>query len=170
MRKSALIVVVTSLVVIMSALVVARARQAPANQALPSQASIDAVLNTMRGDMQTTRADIMAKNMTLTAAQAAKFWPMFETYQKEQNVIMDEQLRGIQKYAQSFNTLDDAGALALLTAHFDRDTRMNALRQRFFKEFQTVLPTRLAARAMQIDRRLSLVAQLEIASKIPLVH
>ena len=47
---------------------------------------------------------------------------------------------------------------------------MNALRQRFFKEFQTVLPTRLAARAMQIDRRLSLVAQLEIASKIPLVH
>jgi Spy/CpxP family protein refolding chaperone len=46
----------------------------------------------MRADMQETRADIMAKNLTLTAAQAAKFWPLFETYQQEQNVIMDEQL------------------------------------------------------------------------------
>jgi len=169
-RQSTLILVAL-LVVTTSALAVATVKQNPATAAAtPSAATIEDVLKTMRSDMQGTRADIMAKNLQLTAAQAAKFWPLFETYQKEQNVIMDEQLKGIQKYAEGYNTLDDATAMTLLTAHFDRDTRMNSLRQRFFKEFQTVLPTRLAARAMQIDRRLSLVAQMEIAAKIPLIH
>ena len=137
----------------------------------PSPApTVDDVLKTMRADLQANRADLMAKNMSLTAEQAAKFWPVFEKYQKEQNVIMDEQLKGIQKYADGYQTLDDATALALINAHFERDAKMNALRQKWLAEFQKVLPTRLAVRAMQIDRRLSLLAQLQIAAQIPLVH
>jgi len=168
-RKS-ILSVVAILVALMSGLAFARVQQTPPKQGVPTQAEIENVLKAMRADMQGTRADIMSKNLTLTAAQAAKFWPMFEQYQKEQNVIMDEQLKGIQKYVESYNTIDDAGALALMTAHLDRDVRMNTLRTRWLKEFQSVLPVRIAARAMQIDRRLSMVAQLEISSKIPLIH
>ncbi len=47
---------------------------------------------------------------------------------------------------------------------------MTALRQKWLGEFQKVLPGVLAARAMQIDRRLSNVAQMEISSKLPLIH
>jgi len=112
----------------------------------------------------------MAKNLTLTADQAAKFWPVFNAYQKEQNAIMDDQLKGVQKYADSSETLDDAGALALMRAHFDRDAKMNALRQKWLGEFQKVLPTKLAVRAMQIDRRLSLAYQMQMLAKIPLAH
>ena len=130
----------------------------------------DELLQAVRSDLQGSRADIIAKNVTLTADQAARFWPMFDAYQKEQNVIMDEQLRGIQRYIENFDTLDDAGALGLITAHFDRDARMNALRQKWFGDFQKVLGTKLAARAMQIDRRLSLAHQVQFASRIPLIH
>jgi len=112
----------------------------------------------------------MAKNLTLTADQAGKFWPVFAQYQKEQNVIMDEQLKSIQKYAETYQTLDDAGALALVNALLDRDAKMTALRQRWLGEFQKVVPAKIAARAVQIDRRLSTLAQLEISSQIPLVH
>jgi len=131
---------------------------------------VDSALKNMRADMQSTRSDIMAKNVTLTAEQAAKFWPIFDAYQKEQNVIMDAQLRDIQKYVASYETLDDAAALAMINAHLDRDAKMVALRVKWMPEFQKVLPTRLAARVMQIDRRLSLLAQLEISSQIPLIH
>ena len=112
----------------------------------------------------------MAKNLTLSADQAAKFWPVFSAYQKEQNAIIDDQLKDTQKYAASADHLDDEGALALMRAHFKRDERMNALRQKWLGEFQKVLPPKLAVRAMQIDRRLSLAAQLEVSSQIPLVH
>ena len=146
--------------------------QAPAKQAsaTDSSAPADDVLKAMRLDLQSSRADIMAKNMTLTAEQAAKFWPVFEAYQKEQNVIIDDQLKDIQKYVASYETIDDAGALSLIKAHFKRDAKMNALRQKWLGEFQKVLPTTLAVRAMQIDRRLSLAAQMEVVSRIPLAH
>jgi Spy/CpxP family protein refolding chaperone len=147
--------------------------QAPAQQASTTTASaptVDDALKAMRLDLQSSKADIMAKNLTLTADQAAKFWPVFNAYQKEQNAIIDEQLKGIQKYVASADSLDDATALALMRAHFDRDAKMNALRQKWLSEFQKVLPTKLAVRAMQIDRRLSLASQMEIASHIPLAH
>ena len=76
----------------------------------------------------------------------------------------------VQRYVDSYETLDDEAALGLINAHIDRDGRMNALRQRWLGEFQKVLPTKLAVRVMQIDRRLSLVHQIEFAAEIPLVH
>ena len=169
MRKS-IPIVVAVFIGAMSALVWASARQTASTQAVPPPATVDEVLKAMRADMQETRADIMAKNITLTAAQAAKFWPMFEQYQKEQNVIMDEQMRSIQKFVDSYQTLDDAAALAFINAHLDRDAKMVALRQRWLVEFQKVVPAKIAARALQIDRRLSLVHQMEFSSRIPLIH
>ena len=132
--------------------------------------SMDEVLRAVRSDLQGERADILAKNLTLTSEQAAKFWPLYEAYQKEQNVIMDEQLRGIQRFIENFDTLDDAGALGLAHAHLDRDARMAALRQKWLGEFQKALNTKLAVRVMQIDRRLSLAHQVMFTSKIPLAH
>jgi len=132
--------------------------------------SIEEMLQAVRADLQGERADIIAKNVTLTSAQAAKFWPLLEAYQKEQNVIMDEQLRGIQRYIETADNLDDAGALSLINAHFDRDAKMNALRQKWLGEFQKALDTKLAVRVMEIDRRLSMAHQLMFASKIPLIH
>jgi Spy/CpxP family protein refolding chaperone len=166
--RKTLVCLVAVCVVSLSGLAGAVHPQTP--QAGTPTRSVDEILKSLRADMQGTRADIMAKNLTLTAEQAGKFWPLFDKYQKEQNVIMDAQLKGIQKYADTYQTLDDAGALALITAHLDRDAKMTALRQQWLGEFQKVVPARIAARAMQIDRRLSNLAQLEISAQIPLIH
>lgn len=132
--------------------------------------TVEEVLKAVRSDLQTSRTDIISKNVTLSAEQAAKFWPVFEKYQKEQNVILDDQLKGLQEYAEKFETLDDAGALALMKTHLDRDQRMVTLRQKWLPEFQKVLPGKLAVRLLQIDRRVSLAHQVEFASRIPLVE
>ena len=158
--------VVTSCLLSVSAFAVA---QQPETAGTAKPTTEDA-LKALRADLQSSRADVVAKNMTLTAEQAARFWPLFEQYQKEQNVIMDEQLKGIQKYIDSYEAMDDASAVALMNAHFDRDARMNALRQKYMGEFQKVLPARLAARVVQIDRRLALATQMQIVSRIPLIH
>lgn len=165
----------TGLIVVLSvsAIVWTAAQQqqpASATSAATKVTTMDDVLQAIRSDLQGDRADILAKNLTMNSEVAAKFWPMFEKYQTEQNVIMDEQLRGLQRYIEDYDTLDDAGALALINAHFDRDGRMNTLRQKWFGEFQKVLGTKLAARAMQIDRRLSLAHQIQFSSRIPLIH
>ena len=121
-------------------------------------------------DLLAARAEILKKNLTMTDEQAAKFWPAYEAYQKEHGAIMDEQAKGIQRYIESFDKLDDAGALALMKAHLDRDERIVALRQKALVDLQRVVGTKLAARAIQIDRRLTLAYQLQIVSKIPLIR
>ena len=170
MRKTLLFVVAIGAVSLLTASTLAWSQARQSQPAPAGQPSIDDVLKSVRADLQGERADIVAKNITLTSEQAAKFWPVFQQYQVAQNVIMDEQFKSVQKYAESYQTLDDAGALALMNAHLERDTRMVTLRQKWLGEFQKVLPARLAARVMQIDRRLSLVHQIQISSQIPLVH
>lgn len=141
-----------------------------ARPAQPSPTSIDEILQAVRGDLIDSHADILAKNMTLTSDQAAKFWPMYATYQKEQGVILDSQLKGIQQFIEKFDAMDDAAAMTLVKAHFGRDTDMVKLRDKWLGEFQKVLGAKLAVRAMQIDRRVSLAQQLQLTMKIPLAQ
>jgi Spy/CpxP family protein refolding chaperone len=164
MRRIAAIAAIVCAVAV-SALV-AYAQQ-PRTAAVAST-SIDEVLQAVRSDLQNSRSDVIAKNVTLTTDQAAKFWPLFEAYQREQNAVMDEQLRGIQRYIEAFDSLDDAGALSLIDAHLDRDARMIELRRKWLGDFQRAIGAKLAVRVMQIDRRLSLVHQMQFAAKIPL--
>lgn len=171
MRHSLAFALGASLVVVLAGSTAAwtNARQQP-QQAAPSPEAVDKALKEMRVDLQNGRADIIAKNLSLTTSQAAQFWPIFENYQKEQNAIMDDQLKAIQWFVQNFEKSDDAAALKLINAHFERDTKMTALRQHWLTEFQRVIGTKLAVRVMQIDRRLSLVHQAYIASEIPLAR
>jgi len=158
----------TLVAVLASAAVLSAATQ-QARRTDPSM-SLEEVITAYRTDLQANRASVITKNVTLTPEQAAKFWPMFERYLKEQGAIMDEQMRGIQSYIATVDTLDDGAAIALMQAHLDRDTNMAALRRHWLTEFLSVLPAKQAVRVMQIDRRISLAQQTEFSAQIPLVQ
>ena len=163
----------TTLALFSAALLVSVSVVSASRQAQPVSThtvNVEEAMKAFRADLQASRADIIAKNVQLTAEQAAKFWPLFERYQKEQSAIIDGQLKGVQQYAEKYEKLDDATALSLVKAHLERDGRMNALRQQWLGEFQKVLPGRLAARVIQVDRRISLAQQMEISSQIPLIY
>jgi Spy/CpxP family protein refolding chaperone len=130
----------------------------------------DQIVAQFRTDMMSKRADIMAKGLTLTAEQASKFWPLFESYQKEQDVIVNEQINATKAYAEHFQNLSDADALAYVKALLDRDQKMLDLRSKWLEKFQKAVPAKVAARAIQLDRRLSNVAQIQLSQQIPLVH
>ena len=166
MRNTLAFVLVASLVSVAPAALAVTQQAKPAGES----SSIDENIQAMRADLQHERSDIIAKNVSLGAAEAAKFWPLYESYQKEQNAIMDDQLKGIRRYVDSYETLDDAGALSLMKANFERDDRMNALRKKWLNQFQKIVGTKTAVRVMQIDRQLSMAHQLAFATRIPLVR
>ncbi len=130
----------------------------------------DQIVAQFRSDLMAKRADIMAKGLTLTADQAAKFWPLFETFQKEQDTIVDEQIQATEHFAEHYQELTDKDALTYVNALLARDEKMHDLRVKWLAKFQTVLPSKIAARAIQLDRRLGQVAQVQISQKIPLVR
>src|SRR4051795_10494723 len=124
MRRTLSCLVVMCFVVASRASAQAQVPGQPVSATSSTGPTVEETLKSVREDLQGTRADIMAKNLTLTADQAAKFWPVFSAYQKEQNSIIEAQLRDIKTYVESYDTLSDAGALGLMQAHFARDTKM----------------------------------------------
>jgi hypothetical protein len=128
------------------------------------------IVASFRDDLEAKSADVMAKSLTLTADQATKFWPLYETYQKEQRAIVEDQVRFTQKYGTQYTTLTDAQALEFINALLSRDQKVHDLRVKWLAKFQTVVPPATAARAIQVERRLGLVTQIGISSQVPLVR
>lgn len=153
------------------AAVPAWAAESPATTPVSATApSEEQVIADFRKDLQAKRADVMAKGLTLTSEQAAKFWPLYEQFQKEQNAIVDGQLKATQKYGAHFKSLTDEDAMEYVSALLSQDSKMSDLRVKWLKKFQDVVPPKTAARAIQLDRRLSQVTQVGLSSKIPLVQ
>lgn len=130
----------------------------------------DQVVAQFRRDLQAKSADVLAKGLTLTAEEAAKFWPLFEQYQKEQGVITEGQLKATQAYAKGYATLTDSQALEYVNALLARDQKIHDLRVKWLAKFQAVLSPMNAARAIQLERRLGLIGQISLSSQIPLVR
>ena len=135
-----------------------------------TQPSPEQVVAEFRNDLQAKSADVMAKALSLTADQAAKFWPLYETYQKEQREIVDGQLKATQDYGAKYASLTDSEALQYVNALLTRDQKIHDLRVKWLAKFQTVVPPATAARAIQVERRLGLVTQIGLSSQIPLVR
>jgi len=141
----------------------------PADQ-VAAPALPDDVVAQFRNDLMSKRADIMAKGLTLTADEASRFWPLFEQFQKEQDVIVNQQIDATKAYAEHYQDLSDKDAVAYVKALLDRDQKMHDLRVKWLGKFQKAIPVKVAARAIQLDRRLSNVAQIQVSQQIPLVR
>jgi len=163
--------IVTLLALVFTTPVWAADAPANTNAAAPAPApTTEQVMTQFRDDMQATAADVMAKGLTLDADQAAKFWPMFKTFQGEQKAIIDDQLKALGKYRDTYQTLSPTDALAYVNSLLARDQKIHDLRVKYLAKFQEVVPPNIAARAIQIDRRLGFVGQVKISSQVPLVH
>ena len=146
---------------------------APQTQSLAGLAiktNPEQALKAYRNDLQAERADLLGRNLTLTTDQAAKFWPAYTKFQAEQAVIIDKQVKIVQKYVDVYSNVDDSTALSLASDVLDGDQQMTELRRKWLAEFRKILPPRLAARVIQIDRRLGLTSQLAFAAQLPLIY
>jgi hypothetical protein len=128
------------------------------------------VVAQFRSDLMAKRADIMAKGLSLTSEQAAKFWPLFEQFQKEQDAIVNEQINATKQFAEHYQTLTDKDGLSYVQALLARDQKMHDLRVKWLGKFQKAVPGNIAARAIQLDRRVGNVSQVQVSSQIPLVR
>ena len=108
--------------------------------------------------------------MTLTEAEAQKFWPVYDQYTAEGAKINDAKLSVIKEYATNFQSLNDAQAESLVKKWTDADESAVQLRMKYLPIFLKVLPGKKVARFFQVDRRIGSVMDLQLASEIPLVE
>jgi Spy/CpxP family protein refolding chaperone len=134
-----------------------------------SDQEIDKDVELLRADLRSGKKQIVAANMNLTAAQAEKFWPVYDAYAQEVAKLGDVRYALIKDYAKSYDTMTDAQADDLVKRSTALDQQAATLRQQWIPKFRKVLTGKQTALFFQVDRRVSLLIDLQLASEIPLV-
>jgi Spy/CpxP family protein refolding chaperone len=123
----------------------------------------------LRADLRAQRKQITAQNMTLTADEATKFWPIFDEYRKEAIKPNDERWAVIKDYAANRDTMTDAQAQEYIKRSTAVDQQLLALRMKYVPVFEKAISPKKIALWYQIDRRIDLLINLQFSSLIPMV-
>ena len=127
--------------------------------------SLDLLLSTIRAN----RRALVEVNLKLTAEEAAKFWPLYEQYQKELNVQGDRISALVKEYIENFASLTDETALRLIGDYLDAESKRLEIRRNYLPQFGKILPGRTVARFYQIENKIDAVLRYDLASTIPVV-
>jgi hypothetical protein len=135
-----------------------------------SQAVSEQDLQLLRQDIRSKKKQLIAANLTLTDAEATKFWPVYDQYSAEMTKIGDQRYALIKEYAQKFGSLKDEQALSLLNRSLALDEAVAQLRVKYVPIIDKVLPGTKTATFFQMDRRITALIDLQLASQIPLMQ
>lgn len=136
-------------------------------------AMLAAPLPAQQGELERIRTEKkawVALNMELTPAEAEKFWPVYEGYQKELNQVNTRLARVIEIYARHYreNTLTDEAARKLTEESLAVDEDELKLRKAYLPRLSKVLPARKVARYLQLEGRIHTQVRYELAANLPL--
>jgi len=123
----------------------------------------------LRSDIRAQRKELTAQNLPLTPDEATKFWPIYDQYAAELSKIGDTRWQLIKDYAANYNTMTDAQAQDFMKREAAIDQSFIALRTKYVPLYEKVVSPKKAALWYQIDRRLDLLINLQLASMIPVV-
>jgi len=134
------------------------------------EAAVEQEIKLLRQDLRMEKMKIVAANMELSEAEALKFWPVYDAYTLE-TIKLNDTLQGLVKeYAQNYETLTDQKAASLTKRTLDLDAAATKLRSKYVPLFNKAVSAKKTARFMQIDRRLGLLVNIQVASALPLVQ
>jgi hypothetical protein len=124
----------------------------------------------MRQDVQSMKESIIKDTMQFTDAEGTAFWPVYKLYAADQKAIGDKRVALITDYAKKYDTLSDSDAKSLTDRMLQIDDDTQALRKKYLPKFQTAIGAKRAALFYQVDNRLTLIVNVQLASVIPLIQ
>ena len=134
-----------------------------------SGVEVEKDLALLRRNIRADKKKIIAANLPLTEADATKFWPLYDEYVAEMTKHNDEFYSVIRDYAANQKTITDAKASSMIKRWVEIQIGQAQTRQKYIPLFEKVIPGKTVALFFQIDRRLYLVLDLQVASEIPLI-
>ena len=142
--------------------------QGQEQQATPA---IDATsyIELLRTDIKAQKNKIMSDGMALAEEDAQVFWPVYREYTFELDKLNDELLTMLKDYARNYENLTSQKAEELAQKNFEFQEKKLKLRKDYFEKVRKVLPPKLAAKYLQLDNRISLLYDLQLSARVPLV-
>jgi hypothetical protein len=129
----------------------------------------DANLDILRDTIRANKKALVAANLTLSDEEAAKFWPLYEEYQKKLTAVNDRLVALIKEYTTHFSGMADDQALKLAEQYLAVEEDRVKVRREYLPQFAKVLPGRKVARFLQIENKMDAVVRYDLAEEIPVI-
>jgi hypothetical protein len=141
---------------------------------VPSEAdaqkeNMQSYIDLLREDVRQQKDEIMGSMMLLSAADAAKFWPIYSDYAVALAKLNDQRIENIKQYAHSYNDLTDEEADRLIQKSVAFQKERTELLAATYEKVKLALGGVTAARFAQIEHQLLLIIDLQIDSSLPIV-
>jgi hypothetical protein len=135
------------------------------------QKNVQEYIDLLRADVRQQKTEIMGAVMGLSAAEAAKFWPIYSEYDAALAKLNNQRVANIQDYAKNYDNMTDAKADELVQKAIDYRKQRAELLAKYYGQVKVALGSIEAARFLQIEDQLLLIIDLQIASQLPVaVH
>jgi hypothetical protein len=128
----------------------------------------DADIQLLRQDLRTQKQKLIAQNLPMTESEAVKFWAVYKSYAKDLKQINDEKFRLIKQYGDSWGTMTNDEALIYIRRWLEVDEQVHQLRSNYVMNVSQALPGKKAATFFQLDRRIGMMIDIQLASQMPL--
>ena len=135
-----------------------------------AQDSADEDIKLFRKDLRSMRKQIIAANMNLSDKEAEQFWPVFERYTQELVAKQDEKYALLKEYAQNYLTMTDGQVEKYIRGRTSVDQAILQVRLKDFPLFRKALSGKSTALFFQLDWRLGLIMDLQLASQTPVIE
>ncbi len=131
---------------------------------------IDQEIRMLRKDLKSARKQIVASNMVLTDTEAEQFWPVYTRFADEVAKLGDSKLLLIGEYIRNYGVLTSAQAERYLNERAAAEMAAIQLRLRYIPIFRKVLSAKATALFFQVEWRVNLMIELQMASEVPLIE
>jgi hypothetical protein len=138
---------------------------APARAEGEAEADTEVLLETIRSN----RKALVEVNLGLSEEEGKKFWPVYDKYQAQMNVLQERLVKVIEDYVKNFSKLTDDKALELVTEYLAIEAERVKVKQADLPAFKAAVSGRTVARFYQIENKMDAVVRFKLAEAIPVV-
>lgn len=132
--------------------------------------TIDDYLEVARDVLNTEKKAVVAEAMTLSEAESAPFWEMYNEYNAELYQVHTERVNIIKDFAANYESMSNEKADELWTNSMSYQSELLKLNKKYYKKFKKILPAGKAALYFQVENKIATLINAELALEIPLVE
>ena len=129
----------------------------------------DRAVQLTRSAIQAERQAVLAANLELSEKEKAIFWPLYEEYRNALESAISTRVDLLNKYFASYETLTDQEATALLEKHLAWEKEVLKVRSTYAKKMSKALSGKTVAKFFQIENKMDIIVEYEMAGEIPLI-
>ena len=139
----------------------------PLGRAQEQEPTVDSAIAVVRANMRAGRTALITTGMNFSEKDGAAFWPIYQQYEYERSRVDDRRAAVVKEYTQKYPSLTDAEAKAMAEQMLDCESRLAALKKKYYKKFNRVLPALTVTKFFQLERRIDLMMDMQVEAALP---